>query len=135
MIHFIIKCHKQSKMLIQYDLHRLGNHEIQDNLEFTGSGFVKKYSYKKSKKKSKNDAAVIKEIEEIKYLYVTKFNVLNRFSINGIIKGRFLSEGDKVIIKFKKRSGSIERRIAPNKRGIVTAVFSLKKGQYPPGYK
>lgn len=70
-----------------------------------------------------------------KNAWVTKFNVLKAVSIDGIASGRFLSEGDNVMIRFGNRKRFMKGSIVQVKKGVVTALFKIKYGRVPPGWK
>ena len=105
------------------DLHKLKSIEIKTNLKF--EKLIRKKEEKEEEETSKD--------EEIEDNWITKFNVLSRFSIDGIQNGRFLFNGDKVVVTYKERNGTIEGTIISNIKGEVTAIFKLKEGQLPPG--
>lgn len=105
------------------DYHKFDSIKIKANLilEKTGSETIKK-----DDEESKTES----------YDYwVTKIDVLSRFSIDGIQMGRFLFKGDKVLIQYKERGKIIEGRIILFKRGNVTVLFKLPKDELPPGVK
>ncbi|KAK8860807.1 Regulator of nonsense transcripts 1-like protein [Tritrichomonas musculus] len=100
-----------------YEKERLENFEIKTNLNFIKSG-----SDGGSDKDGKN-------------AWVTSFSVLNAVSIDGIASGRFLSEGDTVLIRYMHRRRPLRGSILEIKRGKVTALFKIKYRRVPPGCK